>query len=270
MAGASGGLPDELWDRLARAPARLLGVDYDGTLAPLRVARHLARPVPGAAQSLRAIAELPATRVAVVSGRPVLELAALLFDGRPPGAVELVGEHGWERLVAGRTRTAPLVAGARQALERCWRAALERGWSASLERKRTAVVLHTRGLEPLGARQLEEDAARLWEGLAAAGELRLDRIDGGVEVRCAARDKAAAIAELAAEAASDALVVYVGDDVTDEDAFEALRGRGIGLRVAREVRPTAAAGSFPSCEAFAEWLARWPQEIPARAAGGRP
>jgi len=38
----------------------------------------------------------------------------------------------------------------------------------------------------------------------------------------------------------DVLPVYIGDDITDEDAFAALRGYGVGIVVRDEPRPTAA------------------------------
>ena len=38
----------------------------------------------------------------------------------------------------------------------------------------------------------------------------------------------------------DVVPIYVGDDITDEDAFRALKGRGIGVLVGTEARETAA------------------------------
>jgi alpha,alpha-trehalase len=43
---------------------------------------------------------------------------------------------------------------------------------------------------------------------------------------------------------SRALAFYIGDDVTDEDAFRALKGRGVGILVAETPRDTAATYSL--------------------------
>ena len=56
--------------RRSRAAASLLvASDFDGTLAPIVSNPADARPLPGAADALRALAELPSTTVALVSGR---------------------------------------------------------------------------------------------------------------------------------------------------------------------------------------------------------
>jgi trehalose-phosphatase len=38
----------------------------------------------------------------------------------------------------------------------------------------------------------------------------------------------------------EVLPLYIGDDLTDEDAFRALEKRGVGIVVTEELRPTAA------------------------------
>jgi trehalose 6-phosphate phosphatase len=264
--GAGARLPADFRARLAAAPARRLILDYDGTLAPFHPDRDEARPLPGIARSLREIAKLPGTAVSIVSGRPSRELERLLFDGAAPDAIELFGEHGWERRTAGALHVEPLPPETELALAACVRAAEERGWGERLERKRTAVVLHTRGLPRERAEPIERECERAWTAAGAGGALRVDRIDGGVEARCAARDKGDAVREIAARAGEGALVVYVGDDLTDEDAFRALGASGVGLRVGRDAageksRRTAAIGGFDSCEDVAGWLASWPEVL---------
>ena len=68
------------------------------------------------------------------------------------------------------------------------------------------------------------------------------------------------------------LPIYIGDDVTDEDAFRALaeHERGLGVLVAEEPRPTAARHRLRDPDEVREML-DWLAGIPAtdeRATGG--
>src|SRR4051795_10530665 len=79
--------------RIARVPQLLVGCDYDGTLAPLVDDPSAAGPLPEAVAAVRALAALPQTVVAVISGRALRDLATL---SRLPSEVHLVGSHGSE------------------------------------------------------------------------------------------------------------------------------------------------------------------------------
>ena len=70
-----------------------LACDYDGTLAPIVEDPAKAAPLPEAVAAIRALAALPRTTVAVISGRALRDLAAL---SRLPSEVYLVGSHGSE------------------------------------------------------------------------------------------------------------------------------------------------------------------------------
>ena len=92
----NGGLDTELRAALAdiaRVPQLLIGCDYDGTLAPLVDDPAAAGPLPEAVAAVRALAALPQTVVAVISGRALRDLATL---SRLPSEVHLVGSHGSE------------------------------------------------------------------------------------------------------------------------------------------------------------------------------
>src|SRR5215212_719886 len=71
----------------------LLAFDFDGTLAPIVEDPETAEPEPLAAEAIKALAGLPRTHVAVISGRPLEQLRRLIdhLDG-----VALVGSHGAE------------------------------------------------------------------------------------------------------------------------------------------------------------------------------
>ena len=74
----------------------------------------------------------------------------------------------------------------------------------------------------------------------------------------------------------DVVPIYLGDDITDEDAFEALKGRGIGVFVGRADDPEVAGRttyadyaleSTEEVETFLDDLERW---APAQARGESP
>jgi trehalose-phosphatase len=246
-------VPPGLWKALERAPRRLLILDYDGTLAPFREDRGRATMLPGIRPLLR---RMIAGRepVAIVSGRPMASLGRLV--GALP--VTLFAEHGWERRAAhGGVHRFRLSARAAIAIARAAARAGERGLGPYLEIKRTSVVLHTRALPAHRARALERTAVALWSPIAAAGVVRLGPMSGGVELRASARDKGSAVRSLLRLHPDARLVVMVGDDRTDEDAFAALPRGGYGLRVGSVRRRTRAHGRLASPGEVREFLAEW-------------
>src|SRR5690349_17195450 len=90
--------------RVARIPVLLVACDYDGTLAPIVEDPTRAVPLPEAVAAVRALASLPQTTVAVISGRALRDLAAL---SRLPSEVHLVGSHGSEFDIGFVQRLAP-------------------------------------------------------------------------------------------------------------------------------------------------------------------
>jgi trehalose 6-phosphate phosphatase len=242
-----------LWARVASADRRLLLMDYDGTLAPLRVEREEARPLPGIVSRLRVLASEGQTGLAVVSGRPIADLEGFLGSGW----LTLVGEHGWEmRRPDGRLTPVPLPEDRAGALERAAERAIAAGYEDLLEHKRCCLVLHTRALPPEDARAAESACGRLWEPRPGSG-LRLDRTGGGLELRATDRTKGTALRDLIAESPPGALAVYVGDDTTDEEAFAAARRHGFGVRVGAEERRSLADARLLSVDAVAVFLETW-------------
>jgi len=263
------GVPSELWERLHHSGRRLLLLDYDGTLAPFHVHRERAQVPTGTAKVLRALAASPRTTVAVISGRPIAEMQQLLGDPELP--VHLIGEHGWEeRDPGGEVRLHPLSEETQSGLEGAWKAIGARGFKPRVEKKRTALVLHTRGLFPDSDAAMQRAAEAVWLPWTERAPLRLDTISGGLELRAIGRDKGVAALDLHRRSGDVDLVVYVGDDDTDEDAFRALRDVGFGIRVGHDERPTLAHGHLPKPEVMDEFLTRWLDADSIEApAGGR-
>jgi trehalose-phosphatase len=228
----------KLWANVAAGGKRVLILDYDGTLAPFVVDRDKASPYPGVRERLDAIMENPRNRVVFVTGRSteaVLKLAGL--KQQP----EVWGSHGGERLLPdGSFEPIDLS----QEQEKGLRKALE--WSRKstsqerVEEKPGCVAVHFRGLGPKEEQELRETATDALSSVAVGSDLSLHTFDGGVEVRVPGKDKGRAVRSILSEESFTSTVFYLGDDLTDEDAFAALEGRGISVLVRNEFRQSIA------------------------------
>ena len=247
---------------IACAPSRVLMLDYDGTLAPFDVRPERAVPYPEVSTALTAIVEAGGTRVVVVSGRPAHELVPLLPLAKRP---EIWGSHGWERLLPDGARVVEEpTAQAREALERAAAAAcriIPDG--ARLERKLASIALHWRGISEPVAESLRDRALATWQPFARANLLELLAFDGGLELRAVGCNKQVAVKAVLAETEERSAIAYLGDDITDEDAFRAVRARGIGVLVRAEFRPTEADVWLKPPHELVAFLDHW--RVPATA-----
>jgi trehalose-phosphatase len=215
----------------------ILMLDYDGTLAPFRLDRFQARPWAGVRELLTGIQRQGTTRMAVVSGRPAGEIGPLLGLDPP---LEVWGLHGSERLFPdGRRELEGEPEAAHRTLEEL-RALLSRdSLGGRFEDKPNAAVMHWRGLTPAKAKQVERRTRQLFEPLAQMDGLGLLNFEAGVELRVG-RDKGGAVRSILEEESEPGPAAYLGDDLTDEAAFIALKGCGLSVLMRREWRETAA------------------------------
>lgn len=214
-------------------------LDYDGTLTPI-VDRPEHALLPEEAR--RAVEHLAARYpVAVVSGRDLDDVRALVGVG----GIFYAGSHGFDILApdGSRHQKARGHLPALEAAEAELRPALEGIQGARLERKRFAIAVHHR--EVSGEATAEVEAA-VDRAAAAHPELRKTGGKKVFELRPAVDwDKGKAVLwllEVLGLDRGDAHPIYIGDDETDEDAFRAIRGRGLGIVVRGESdeQPTAA------------------------------
>ncbi len=228
----------QFFEELKEAPSAALLVDYDGTIAPFNVDRFQARPYAGVLSLLDKIADSGKTRVAVISGRPLTELKALL---EPFENVEMWGVHGMERLLPnGSYSELPIDEECVELLAEAKRRIAQAGLIALAEIKPGGIALHWRGLPSQDADYAAMMIRRVCKPFGESPLLRLLDFEQGVELRVAHPDKGDAVATIVREMDPRAQVAYLGDDFTDEDAFRALRGRGLTVLVRAEHRSTEA------------------------------
>jgi trehalose-phosphatase len=242
------------FERLPGVQHRALLLDYDGTLAPFHIHRNQAFPYPGVVSVLDAIMCAGHTRVVLVSGRWTQDLIPLLALKQLP---EIWGSHGVERLMPdGKYTLSELderyVVGLSQAT--AW--IEDRDYQDRLEGKPSSLAFHTRGLDTDAAAALISEVRQSWESITRDTGLSLHDFDGGIELRAHA-NKGNAVAAVRSEMGEDAMIAYLGDDQTDEDAFEELGDEGLSVLVRPEFRETKAHVWLIPPEELLEFLTRW-------------
>lgn len=228
-------------------------LDYDGTLAPIAPRPELAVMSDSMREAVRELSRR--CPVAVVSGRDRAEVERLV------GIDSLVyaGSHGFDISGHGFPLEAEAGGKFRSALES---AALELEGRIGdvagvlIEPKRYALAVHYR-LVPQGELQRVEEAVR--ETARRHTELQLSEGKAVYEFRPRIEwHKGKAVLWLLRALGldrPDVVPLYLGDDLTDEDAFEALGDRGIGIVVGDlRGRPTRAQYSLADCHEVERFL----------------
>lgn len=240
--------------RLLHGRRAALFLDYDGTLTPIVATPEEA--VLGA--PMRALLEKLATRcpVAIISGRDLRDVRALV--GLP--RLSYAGSHGFE--ISGpegepieHQQGAEHLAALEQA-EADLRRRLQTIPRARLERKRFSLAVHYRAVAPdaVGAvaAAVEEVARRRPELRVTSGKMVHD-LGPAIDWH---KGKAVLWLLRALRLEAERLLpIYLGDDMTDEAAFQALRGRGLGIAVMERPRPTAASYTLRDPGEVGEFLA---------------
>lgn len=283
--------------KLATADSLLLALDFDGVLAPLQDDPSTSRMVPESAAAIAALAGLPDTRVALVSGRDIATLRRL---SEAPDSAWLIGSHGAEAELgsdAARKGTssllrspeltpaeAEMLAAIDTHLDAFWHtfpgadehpgSAATMGSAAAMgavdsgdadgpsdfliERKPYSRTVHTRGIAPEAAAALHEHAIDVVEEFP---DIRVIEGHDITELAVKQATKGDGI-RLLARAGEPTAMGYLGDDVTDEDAFAAIdeltdsRALNAGLTVKVGSAPTRASWRIADPAAVAELLGR--------------
>lgn len=240
-----------------RGRPALLFLDYDGTLAPISPRPEIARMSEPMRETVAALAGF--CPVAVISGRALPNIREHVGLEN----IHYAGNHGLEIDGPRMVRQDKAALAARHALDRAYDAicrSTEAIEGVLIEHKGLSLSVHYR-LTPV--RQQEAVANATITAANAEPELRIHDGKCQFELRPATRcNKGTAVLLLRDTLDPDhrLLPLYIGDDRTDEDAFEALRDHGITILVSDTPRQTAAQYHLPaplSVQSFLEELHRF-------------
>lgn len=244
MAGAGEPLPPP-------PPALLDGaslfIDFDGTLVDLVDRPELVVVDDGLRALVALLHRRHDGRVAIISGRSIAQLDALL--GPLAQQLAISGSHGcehrWEGIYAHPAPPPELEAVAAAMWD------FARGHPGTLvEEKSYGVALHYRLIPGI-----EAEALALAAGLAERYGLQLQRGNMVAELRPRGGDKGVPVRRLMQRAAlAGTRPVFLGDDVTDEAGFEAAQALGGAGILIGPGRPTAASYRLPDPAAARAWL----------------
>ncbi len=211
-------------DQIAQVPVLLVASDFDGTIAPILSDPAQAEANRESLVALRNLAQMPQTHVAIVSGRALADLASRTREAED---IHLVGSHGSE-FEAGFAE--PLAPRTRELLDRLTSelrriAATDPGFF--VEEKPAALAFHYRNAD-------EQAAAAaikiIFRGPAKYSGVHVRHGKKVIELSVVATDKGTALRRIRQRLGASA-VLFVGDDVTDEDAFAVLTGPDVGIKV---------------------------------------
>ncbi|GAA1616729.1 MULTISPECIES: trehalose-phosphatase [Brevibacterium] len=293
---------------LAEADVLLVALDFDGVLAPLQDDPSRSRVVPASAEAIAELAGLPRTQLALVSGRDVETLRRL---ASPPPETMIVGSHGAEIDLgdgsddAGATPTeAPgaevsidnagdsddeaaaeqraaeasaltndetaLLAAIDDHLTELARVSDRDGFDLRIEYKPYSRTVHTRGMAPGLAKELRTHVVAVQ---SEHGGIRVIEGHDITELAVSQATKGTGIRALVG-AVDPTAALYLGDDITDEDAFAELADMddeltGVGIKVGEA--PTQAEFRVADPDAVAALLTRLAeQRRGVTAAAGEP
>lgn len=259
-ANSAGELPSAL-QRIEELTAQLQGrrlamfLDFDGTLTPIVSRPEQAELSSAMREALRRLGHC--CTLAIVSGRDLADIRAkvgledIFYSGSH--GFQLGGPDGFSMELPQGKRYLPALDGAEQELLM----QLSEIAGAQVERKKFAVAIHFRRV---AEEQVDAVTAVVDRVLAASEGLRKTGGKMIYELRPDLDwDKGRGVnwllEELQLEQAN-ALPVYIGDDLTDEDAFRELQQHGFGILVREESRPTLARYALENTDEVETFLQR--------------
>ncbi|NOY89068.1 MAG: trehalose-phosphatase [FCB group bacterium] len=241
--------------RLQMSSKRVIMFDYDGTLAPFKQQRDQAYPYPEIIPLLNKLMESAKNRTIIISGRTIDSLKKLLSTKTLP---ELWGCHGMERLsLDGKYTVVKIDNKTKEKLSEIRRWIVDQHFDHITEKKPSGFAFHWRGFREDKAQEIRNKVIKKWLEEIKSSGLSFHDFDGGIEIKIDSINKGNAVSAILNENKEKCYFCYMGDDITDEDAFAKLKGHGLSVLVNSSPRETKADIWIKPPEELIEFLHYW-------------
>ncbi len=204
----------------------LLLLDFDGTLSEIVENPDAAELRPGNAQTLDKLSRKPRLTVGIVSGRSLQDVA----DRIALSNLIYAGNHGMEIKGPGIRYLHPEVAAAVPGLQEIRSrvsTALAGIPGVQVEDKTLTLTVHYRRAPARYHEEVESIVRSVAHPETSTDQYRITYAKAAIEVRPAVDwHKGRALEFIRSRLAARAYTIYIGDDRTDEDAFEAAQAAG--------------------------------------------
>jgi trehalose 6-phosphate phosphatase len=235
-----GSLPRPILKSLAGSREIVLLMDYDGTLVPIQSAPKEARLSSRTRQLLNVLSDEPKIISGIVTGRSLPDILRKVGRNR----FLLLANHGFEIFIDNDKWVHPWAERMEPLLRRLARTLRRRLKTVSgllLENKGYTLSVHYRRVSQDEVREVRDTVMDVLRPYVR--EIRITKGKKVIELRPNVPwSKGTAILKVLRllKRQKKRCIIYLGDDTTDEDAFEALRGSGITIAVGKKKKSSAA------------------------------
>ncbi len=216
---------------------RVLFLDYDGTLADFSEHPDIVEPNPEIVRLINALLACENILPIIISGRKLAQLQKLI----PIPNMILAGTYGMEIQFPEDEVFHPLkldtIRPALEELKPIWQALLENENSYFLEDKGWSLAIHARFVDQETAERTLDDAHGIANKQLDSAIFQVNAGHKFLEVSPRQANKGTCVKYLVKTLSlEDALLIYVGDDDKDEQAFDVVHSYGgIAIRVCSNV-----------------------------------
>ena len=253
------------WPRVSKqlrsASHILLLLDYDGTLTPIVGRPELANLPAGMRRLLQALARQQRLTLAIISGRALVDIKEKVGIR----GIIYAGNHGLEIEGPGISFVSPLAEEFKPLLRRMHHElsqALGTIKGVLVEDKGLTLSVHYRQVADDKSTEVKDVFERVTGGAATLGKIRITSGKKVYEIRPAVAWDKGKVVKIVMEKCggggrkSGLLPIYIGDDLTDEDAFRAIENYvgGISVFVGDGDSPTSARYFLQSPDEVAKFL----------------